>query len=129
MVGRHVVPLPLGGEVSEDGGVEPPHPVVGVRTAQAVRDVVVRFLGRGRRAGRGRHGRHRTPALTAAALLVPSVLVGAVLGAPGPARATSADDPLTFDDFLWDPHTLEVSSLGLRERIGYLWIWLRGKAG
>ena len=40
-----------------------------------------------------------------------------------------ADDPLSFDDFLWDPHTLEVSTLGLRERIGYLWIWLRGKAG
>jgi peptide/nickel transport system substrate-binding protein len=82
--------------MSEDGGVESAHPVIGVRTAQAVRDVVVRFLGRGRRAGRGRHGRHRTPALAAAALLVPSVLVGAVLGTPGPARATSADDPLTF---------------------------------
>ena len=31
MAGRDVVPLPLGGEMGEDGGVEPAHPVVRVR--------------------------------------------------------------------------------------------------
>ncbi len=37
------------------------------------------------------------------------------------------DDPLTFDDFLWDAESLARSSFALRERIGLLWITLRGK--
>lgn len=36
-------------------------------------------------------------------------------------------DPVTFDDLLWESHALNRSTLALRERIGYLWIWLRGK--
>lgn len=38
-----------------------------------------------------------------------------------------ADDPLSPDDFLCDPSSLARSSLALRERIGLLWITLRGK--
>lgn len=40
---------------------------------------------------------------------------------------THADDPVHFDDLLWDLGSLERSTLAVRERIGYLWIWLRGK--
>ena len=37
------------------------------------------------------------------------------------------DDEFMFDDLLWDIDSLGRSSLAVRERIGYLWIWLRGK--
>lgn len=37
------------------------------------------------------------------------------------------DDPLRFEDFLWDAESLARSTFAVRERIGYLWIWLRGK--
>lgn len=48
---------------------------------------------------------------------------------PCPADFTShVDDPLHWDDFLWDVDALRRSTLAVRERIGYLWIWLRGKA-
>lgn len=40
---------------------------------------------------------------------------------------THRDDGVTYNDFLWDVESLGRSSLGFRERIGYLWIWLRGK--
>lgn len=40
---------------------------------------------------------------------------------------THLDDGLTLNDFLWDVESLGRSTLGFRERIGYLWIWLRGK--
>ena len=47
---------------------------------------------------------------------------------PGPADFRAhADDSLTFDDFLWDAESLGRSTFALRERLGYLWIWLRGK--
>lgn len=39
-----------------------------------------------------------------------------------------AHDEVHFDDLLWEVGALERSSLAIRERIGYLWIWLRGKA-
>lgn len=39
-----------------------------------------------------------------------------------------ADDEFYFTGLLWDPQALGVSSLGFRENIGYLWIWLRGKS-
>jgi len=41
---------------------------------------------------------------------------------------THAEDSFYFDSFLWNPGWLEDSSLAVRERIGFLWIWLRGKA-
>ena len=37
------------------------------------------------------------------------------------------DDPLSFDDFLFGFDALGGSSLAIRERIGLLWITLRGK--
>ncbi len=37
------------------------------------------------------------------------------------------DDAVYFDDFLWDAESLGRSTMAVRERIGYLWIWLRGK--
>lgn len=47
---------------------------------------------------------------------------------PCPSDFTShANDALYFDNFLWDVQSLERSTLAVRERIGYLWIWLRGK--
>ena len=82
MPGGDVVPLPLAGEVVEDGGVEPSHPVVRVRPAHAVRHVLVRLLRRDGRSGRGRHERHRTPALAALALVAATALTGATLGTP-----------------------------------------------
>ena len=88
MAGRNVVPLALGGEVGQDGGVEPSHPVEGVGPMHSVRHVLVRLIRRRRRTG---HRRHRTPAILAAALLVPAALSGAV-GAPS-ARAA---DPVIF---------------------------------
>jgi uncharacterized SAM-binding protein YcdF (DUF218 family) len=48
---------------------------------------------------------------------------------PCPADFKShAHDDVTFDDLLWEVSSLERSTLAIRERIGYLWIWLRGKA-
>ncbi len=41
---------------------------------------------------------------------------------------THAEDAFYFDNVLWTPDALGRSSLAFRERIGYLWIWLRGKA-
>jgi uncharacterized SAM-binding protein YcdF (DUF218 family) len=38
-----------------------------------------------------------------------------------------ADDPFGIDDLFWDVHALERSTFAVRERIGFLWIWLRGK--
>lgn len=38
-----------------------------------------------------------------------------------------ADDAFHFDDLLWEVDSFNRSTLGVRERIGYLWIWLRGK--
>lgn len=46
---------------------------------------------------------------------------------PADYRAHTGD-PLTFDDFLFDAESLWRSSFALRERLGHLWIWLRGKA-
>lgn len=50
----------------------------------------------------------------------------APLPCPADYRAHT-DDALTFDDFLCDAESLTRSTFALRERIGYLWIWLRGK--
>ncbi len=41
---------------------------------------------------------------------------------------THSDDVFYFDDLLWGPEAMTRSSLAFRERIGFLWIWLRGKA-
>jgi uncharacterized SAM-binding protein YcdF (DUF218 family) len=32
-----------------------------------------------------------------------------------------------WTDLLWDPESLQRSTWAVRERIGYLWIWLRGR--
>src|SRR3954466_1574583 len=82
MLGRSVVPGPLGDEVRDDvgrGGV--PHPGVGIRSRHAVRGVLGRAA---RRLGRLGHDRHRTAtrfvaalALTAAAVTGPALLAPA----------------------------------------------------
>ena len=36
-------------------------------------------------------------------------------------------DSWQWSDFLWDVSSLERSTWAVRERIGYLWIWLRGR--
>ena len=41
--------------------------------------------------------------------------------------ATHAHNEFYFDDLLWTPEALGHTTLAFRERIGYLWIWLRGK--
>lgn len=47
---------------------------------------------------------------------------------PCPTDYTAhALDPFYFDDLFWKVSALERSTLAVRERIGYLWIWLRGK--
>ena len=47
---------------------------------------------------------------------------------PCPADFKSHDDEGTnFNHWLWDVNSLERSTLAVRERIGYLWIWLRGR--
>lgn len=47
---------------------------------------------------------------------------------PCPADFTTKDNPdWKLEDFLWDTCAHHGSSLGLREHLGYLWIWLRGK--
>jgi len=48
------------------------------------------------------------------------------LACPSDYRAHH-DDPLSFDDFLFGFDALGGSSLAIRERIGLLWITLRGK--
>ena len=48
------------------------------------------------------------------------------LACPSDYRAHH-DDPVSFDDFLFDAESLARSSFALRERIGLLWITLRGK--
>lgn len=47
---------------------------------------------------------------------------------PCPADYSArAGDELQWQDFLWDIESLGRSTWAVRERIGYLWIWLRGK--
>jgi len=47
---------------------------------------------------------------------------------PCPADFTAhVGDDVHWRDFLWDVESLERSTVAVRERIGYLWIWLRGK--
>lgn len=41
---------------------------------------------------------------------------------------THADDSFYFDNVFWTPDALGTSTRAFSERIGYLWIWLRGKA-
>ena len=36
-------------------------------------------------------------------------------------------DAVNWQDFFWDVSSLERSTFAVRERVGYLWIWLRGK--
>ena len=103
MPGGEVVPLPLAGEVVQDGAVEPPHPVVRVRPAYAVRLVLERLTGRHRWRVR-RHGRHRTPLLAALALVAGTAVTGLTTDPAGAARAA---DPVTFTVALTD----EVDSL------------------
>lgn len=45
---------------------------------------------------------------------------------PADFRAHTGE-PLTIDAFLFDAESLGRSTFALRERLGYLWIWLRGK--
>ena len=40
---------------------------------------------------------------------------------------THAEKDFYFDQILWNIEGLGLSSLAFRERIGFLWIWLRGK--
>ncbi len=42
---------------------------------------------------------------------------------------THADDNFGFTQLLWTPGALGCTSWVFYERIGYLWIWLRGKTG
>jgi uncharacterized SAM-binding protein YcdF (DUF218 family) len=47
---------------------------------------------------------------------------------PCPADFTShAHDAFRFEHLLWDIASLERSTWAVRERLGYAWIWLRGK--
>ena len=39
------------------------------------------------------------------------------------------DGRFHWRDFLWDVDSVDRSTLAIRERVGYLWIWMRGKAG
>jgi len=48
---------------------------------------------------------------------------------PCPADYTArGGDSVQWSDFLWDVSSLERSTWAVRERIGYVWIWLRGRA-
>lgn len=52
--------------------------------------------------------------------------------APLPCPAdfrTHTDDGFSWTNLLWDADSLQHSTFGVRERIGYLWIWIRGKSG
>lgn len=47
-----------------------------------------------------------------------------------PADFTAHDDgEWHWGDLLWDVPALERSTWAIRERLGYAWIWLRGRAG
>jgi len=47
---------------------------------------------------------------------------------PCPTDFTShSDDDFHWGDMFWDIGSLERSTWAVRERIGYLWIWLRGR--
>jgi uncharacterized SAM-binding protein YcdF (DUF218 family) len=47
---------------------------------------------------------------------------------PCPTDYTShAGDDFHWSDLFWNVESLERSTWAVRERIGYLWIWLRGK--
>lgn len=47
-----------------------------------------------------------------------------------PADFTAHDDgKWHWGDLLWDVPALERSTWAIRERLGYAWIWLRGRAG
>ena len=47
---------------------------------------------------------------------------------PCPADYTShTDDDFHWTDLFWDVASLERSTWAVHERLGYLWIWLRGK--
>lgn len=51
-----------------------------------------------------------------------------VKAVPCPADFATKDNPdWKIDDYLWDYGSIGGTSLGLREHLGYLWIWLRGK--
>jgi uncharacterized SAM-binding protein YcdF (DUF218 family) len=48
---------------------------------------------------------------------------------PCPADFTArAGDDIQWQDLLWDTGSIERSTWAVRERLGYLWIWLRGRA-
>jgi uncharacterized SAM-binding protein YcdF (DUF218 family) len=48
---------------------------------------------------------------------------------PCPADFKShTHDEFHWDDLFWDSAALDRSTLAVHERLGYLWIWLRGKA-
>jgi uncharacterized SAM-binding protein YcdF (DUF218 family) len=38
------------------------------------------------------------------------------------------DGRFHWRDFLWDVESVERSTVAVRERVGYVWIWMRGKA-
>ena len=95
MAGRDVVPLPLSGEVGKNGGVDPAHPVVGVRPAYAVRNVLVGLLGRVGRV-RGGHGAHRTPRRAAAVVAAIGLVALSLSSLHSPATASAADEKVTF---------------------------------
>jgi uncharacterized SAM-binding protein YcdF (DUF218 family) len=47
---------------------------------------------------------------------------------PCPADFTAhARDPFQFEDLFWRTSALERSTYAVRERLGYLWSWLRGR--
>lgn len=47
---------------------------------------------------------------------------------PCPTDYTShTDDDFRWSDLFWSVESLERSTWAIRERLGYLWIWLRGK--
>ncbi len=47
---------------------------------------------------------------------------------PCPADFTARDDgDWHWNDLLWDIPSLERSTWAVRERLGYLWIWIRGR--
>ncbi len=48
---------------------------------------------------------------------------------PCPAGYNTQEDAgFALDDYLWDVGAIGGTTLALRERLGYLWIWLRSKA-
>ena len=53
-------------------------------------------------------------------------LPGKIIPCPADFTAHSGD-AVNWQDFFWDVSSLERSTFAVRERIGYLWIWLRGR--